>query len=194
MYVLVQVRWQETIQQLGGQIGFLLGDACLATACVSYRGAFAGSFREVRLSRGSEKARKLEIPYSQPFSLQGCLCDAITAQQWALCGLPSDSSSLDNGVIVTHAARWPLLIDPQGRGSAWLKALYSDSDDDSGGGKKAKTPQNYSTKLASSGSKRRHHQQHGLVCVGAKNPKLMKIVERCLRNGDSMLVCLVVLA
>ncbi len=32
---------------------------------------------------------------------------------WNIAGLPSDSLSEDNGIIVSKARRWPLMIDPQ---------------------------------------------------------------------------------
>ena len=35
------------------------------------------------------------------------------AREWNLAGLPSDSTSLENGIIVSKARRWPLMIDPQ---------------------------------------------------------------------------------
>ena len=60
---------------------------------------------------------------SQSYSLQSLLGDPVTIRQWNIAGLPTDSFSVDNGIIATRARRWSLMIDPQGQASKWIKKM-----------------------------------------------------------------------
>ena len=46
------------------------------------------------------------IPSSEEFSLSKTLGDPIKVRAWNIAGLPNDSFSIDNGVIVSNSRRW----------------------------------------------------------------------------------------
>lgn len=56
-----------------------------------------------------------KIPCSTSFSLNGTLGDPVKIRAWNIAGLPVDAFSVDNGIVVDNARRWPLMIDPQGK-------------------------------------------------------------------------------
>ena len=65
------------------------------------------------------------IPLTENLNVTKFMVDEGTVGDWALQGLPSDDLSIQNGIMVTRSARWPLLVDPQGHGKGVL--LISDA-------------------------------------------------------------------
>ena len=51
---------------------------------------------------------------SENFSVNATLGEPVKIRAWHIAGLPVDSFSIDNGIIVSNSRRWPLMIDPQG--------------------------------------------------------------------------------
>jgi dynein heavy chain len=41
---------------------------------------------------------------------------------WTIAGLPTDTVSVENAIIISKARRWPLMVDPQGQANKWIKA------------------------------------------------------------------------
>jgi dynein heavy chain len=63
----------------------------------------------------------LGIACSTNFSLTKTLGSPIKIQAWNIHGLPRDSFSIDNSVMIELARRYPLMIDPQGQANKWVK-------------------------------------------------------------------------
>ncbi len=63
------------------------------------------------------------IACSASYSLTDVLGDPVTIRQWLINGLPNDTLSIENGIIVANARRWPLMIDPQGQANKWIKTF-----------------------------------------------------------------------
>lgn len=50
-----------------------------------------------------------------PPQVTSFLADDTEIGEWRVEGLPSDDLSVQNGILVTRATRFPVLIDPQGQ-------------------------------------------------------------------------------
>uniref|UniRef100_A0AAQ4Q6E3 AAA+ ATPase domain-containing protein n=1 Tax=Gasterosteus aculeatus aculeatus TaxID=481459 RepID=A0AAQ4Q6E3_GASAC len=117
-----KVRWINQSKQFKSQINRLVGDVLQLTGFLSYCGPFNQSFRDMLLKDIWEKElRNHKIPFTENLSLISDLVDPPTISEWNLQGLPGDDLSVQNGIIVTKATRYPLLIDPQTQGKAWIK-------------------------------------------------------------------------
>ncbi|XP_056247105.1 dynein axonemal heavy chain 8-like [Seriola aureovittata] len=117
-----KIRWIEQSKEFKSQINRLVGDVLQLTGFLSYCGPFNQSFRDMLLKEIWEaELRSHKIPFTENLNLISALVDPPTISEWNLQGLPGDDLSVQNGIIVTKATRYPLLIDPQTQGKTWIK-------------------------------------------------------------------------
>ncbi|CAE8610871.1 unnamed protein product [Polarella glacialis] len=124
-------RWAETVKDLTHQYELLPGDSLVASGYVSYAGAFTGHYRSEfeKLWNDTEDLEK--IAHTTNASLINVLGQPVLIQQWAVCGLPNDSLSVENGIMIATCRRWPLMIDPQRQANKYIK-LYGKVASDNG--------------------------------------------------------------
>jgi dynein heavy chain len=114
-------RWTNMAAELGVAYSNLTGDILLSSGVIAYLGPFTAAFRAEALQKWSAKCIEMSIPCSANFSLTRTLGDPVAQRKWVLDGLPNDSFSIDNAIIVSKARRWPLAIDPQNQANRWIK-------------------------------------------------------------------------
>ncbi|KAF3833142.1 hypothetical protein F7725_026807 [Dissostichus mawsoni] len=116
-----KVRWTESSAGFQTQITHLVGDVLLSAGFLSYAGPFNQEYRSLLLELWKREMEERLIPFSPDLNVIGLLVDNTTVSEWSLQGLPSDDLSIQNGIVVTKASRYPLLIDPQGQGKTWIQ-------------------------------------------------------------------------
>lgn len=124
-------RWSHDAEELSILKEALVGNIALATAFISYCGPFNAQFRDmIANDLMIKELERLNIPYSSTIydKLTQFLVDETKVGQWNIDGLPKDTLSIQNGIMIESSDRYPLLIDPQLQGSNWLKNTYTQYD------------------------------------------------------------------
>ncbi|CAG7835361.1 unnamed protein product [Allacma fusca] len=115
-------RWTEQSRELKDRMGRLVGDILKATAFLSYSGPFNQEYRALLLGQFTDLVEKYDIPRQDACTVLSLLLNTSDVAEWTMQGLPNDELSIENAVIVTKGASYPLMVDPQSQGKAWIKS------------------------------------------------------------------------
>ncbi|CAF0886975.1 unnamed protein product [Adineta steineri] len=118
-----KTRWMQAAKDLTHQYDNLIGDILLSSGIIAYLGAFTAVFRQDMINEWNKLIEERNLPRSAVFSLVGTLGEPVVIRAWNIAGLPSDSFSVENGIIQSNSRRWPLMIDPQGQANKWIKNM-----------------------------------------------------------------------
>ncbi|RHY30280.1 hypothetical protein DYB32_004445, partial [Aphanomyces invadans] len=116
------VRWKASMEKMVADELNLVGDVFLSAASISYLGPFDCTFRAKLTHLWMLQCKEL-LPCTPAFSLLDTCCDSVQLREWQLHGLPTDSVSGENAIMLFRGDRWPLLIDPQQQASTWIKRM-----------------------------------------------------------------------
>jgi dynein heavy chain len=109
-----KVRWQQTVVRLAEQMECVVGDVIVAAGSIAYLGAFVALYREQQESFWQAQLQKYKIPCTPGSGLRVTLSEPVKIRAWNIAGLPTDSLSTENAIILSKSRRWSFMIDPQG--------------------------------------------------------------------------------
>ena len=120
-------RWSQYAHDLGELYIKQTGDVLISAGIMAYLGPFTSQYRDEIIAKWVSRCQEFAVPCSDNVSLTATLGDSVLIRDWNIQGLPTDSFSVDNGIIVFNARRWPLMIDPQGQANKWVRKMESDN-------------------------------------------------------------------
>lgn len=119
-------RWEKSSNSFQNILRSLVGDGLLMAAFLTYSGFFDFKNRSMMMDRWKNSLDVLGIEYREDLGVVESLSKASARLEWQAGGLPGDHLSLENGVILDHAVRFPLIIDPSGTAISFVMKKYKD--------------------------------------------------------------------
>eukprot|EP01105_Mastigella_eilhardi_P025496 TRINITY_DN6953_c0_g1_i1.p1 TRINITY_DN6953_c0_g1~~TRINITY_DN6953_c0_g1_i1.p1 ORF type:complete len:4254 (+),score=1253.29 TRINITY_DN6953_c0_g1_i1:29-12763(+) len=162
-----KIIWVQKIADLTQQLSTILGDTLLSCSYIVYMGAFPSSYRQDLLTVWEGFLGEKGIAFSLNYSLSGVMGDPVKIRDWTMHSLPSDSHSVDNGILTTATPTCPLLLDPQGQLGKWLNSIELKED--------PSAPEGVEPVSA-------------LIVSDINSPALLRTLETCVQFGSPLLL------
>ena len=120
-------RWSEMSATLSKRFSMLVGDVLLSSGVIAYLGPFTIEYRREAIKEWMGLCNEKRIPSSDKFDLQEVVGEPVVIRGWNLQGLPTDSFSIDNGIVTSVARRWRYPVSAESASSSGVAASTSHS-------------------------------------------------------------------
>ena len=120
-----RTRWEASVKQFDVDYTNVVGDVLAASGSIGYMGAFTLTYRKDLYEMWQAEMTEAQLPHSEGCNLISVLEDPVAVRQWRIDGLPADALSTENGIIISKARRWPLMIDPETQANRWIKNRHA---------------------------------------------------------------------
>ena len=118
-------RWSKQMDEFKININNLLGDTYLSSSFLAYIGFYDAFYRKYLKDKARQIVKQNEIISSNDFDEVEWLTKANDKANWQNCKLPNDNICLENATILQRFNRYPLIIDPAGQATEFIKTFYS---------------------------------------------------------------------
>ena len=114
-------RWEEGSRSFEIQIGTIIGDVLVSAAFLAYSGLFDQQLRRTMIDDWLDQLAASGIKYKSHNAVTEFLATADERAKWQEHGLPVDELCTENAIILKRFNRYPLIIDPSGRATEFLR-------------------------------------------------------------------------
>ena len=104
-----KVRWMAAVQRLDASLRNVIGDVMVAAGGIAYIGAFTAKYREDQAKEWTKKLATYGILFTEGAGIINTLSDPVRIRAWNIAGLPTDSLSTENAIILSKSRRWSLM-------------------------------------------------------------------------------------
>ena len=98
----------------------------MAAAMVCYLSPFVQKFRAKLYSKWQSDIEAAGIPITEEVNFSTLFSEPLIIKQWLENGLPNDSYSIQNAIILDQTSQQSVLIDPQTQANKWLRKELDD--------------------------------------------------------------------
>ena len=116
-------RWRQQVQILEKELSLVPARALISSAYLVYLGGANETVREIQLKEWLSGFKL------QDYSFKNFLSSEQEMLTWKKEGLPADTLSMENAIMIMNTLRTPLIIDPATQASEWLKNSLKKSND-----------------------------------------------------------------
>ena len=114
------------------KLNTIVPDVLLSAAMIAYLGPFTSSYRKQAVESWLFQMHTDSLTTLPNFTLERVLGEPVLIRRWQVNGLPVDSFSCENGLMMNSGLKWPLMIDPQGQANRWIKNMEMSDGQNSG--------------------------------------------------------------
>ena len=118
-------RWSEQMSDFKENINNLLGDTFLSSSFLAYIGFYDAFYRKYLKEKGRQILCENHIICSHDLDEVEWLTKPNDKVVWQKCSLPTDNICLENATILERFNRYPLIIDPAGQATEFIKNYYA---------------------------------------------------------------------
>ena len=118
-------RWSQQMTDFKEQINGLLGDTFLSSSFLAYIGFYDAFYRKYLREKGRNILQENSIICSNDLDEVEWLTKPNDKIEWQKCNLPTDNICLENATILERFNRYPLIIDPAGQATEFIKNYYA---------------------------------------------------------------------